>query len=369
MELWRYESVGELVDNTENARPWWFYGPQLFFLTLPWTALWAVGIARQIHRAVDHCLGAIRRKLLTSNSIRPGFSAAGSTGNDLTSINPPFAASQRSNVNSTAKPQTARCYSHHFFPLLWYIAMVVFFSFVHLKKNQYLLPALPAQTLLIAQGLAVVIAAARKTRMVGRAGALIVLQTFIGVAFGAGVLVMMFNLGHSRPMNWVIAIFSLIAASLSIRSIIARRPRTWLCVQAAAFVLLSVVFNRCYLTPKESERSGKYVAAEMLALSRQPGWTLLPGRLPEEVAVYLPADVTYDFRASHVLIAVDDQHGVRMREPHHLPLPTPQLEQFGGFIFDGQLVAVGQVPLSSAPGDARWKVYELTVSRRGYAMK
>ena len=35
LELWRYESVGEMADNTENARPWSFYLPQLPYLGAP----------------------------------------------------------------------------------------------------------------------------------------------------------------------------------------------------------------------------------------------------------------------------------------------------------------------------------------------
>src|SRR5207302_5646155 len=41
--VWRYESVGELADNVENARPWWYYFSQLPQLTVPWTPLWVFG--------------------------------------------------------------------------------------------------------------------------------------------------------------------------------------------------------------------------------------------------------------------------------------------------------------------------------------
>jgi 4-amino-4-deoxy-L-arabinose transferase-like glycosyltransferase len=44
IELWRYESIGALSDKSENARPWWFYLPNVFQITLPWTPLWVMGL-------------------------------------------------------------------------------------------------------------------------------------------------------------------------------------------------------------------------------------------------------------------------------------------------------------------------------------
>jgi 4-amino-4-deoxy-L-arabinose transferase-like glycosyltransferase len=44
IELWRYESIGALSDKSENARAWWFYLPNVFQITLPWTPLWIMGL-------------------------------------------------------------------------------------------------------------------------------------------------------------------------------------------------------------------------------------------------------------------------------------------------------------------------------------
>ena len=44
MQVWRYESIGEAYDNEEKQRPWWFYFPNLFVMSLPWTPLWLAGI-------------------------------------------------------------------------------------------------------------------------------------------------------------------------------------------------------------------------------------------------------------------------------------------------------------------------------------
>src|SRR6185503_10699342 len=98
LALWRYESVGELAENTRNAVPWWGYLPKLPYLALPWTPLWAAAIAYVVSRVRG------------------------------------------------ATPATKRRRRRLLFPLAWYVAAVVFFSFVNLKKDAYLLPVMPAQS-------------------------------------------------------------------------------------------------------------------------------------------------------------------------------------------------------------------------------
>ncbi|HTL31269.1 MAG TPA: glycosyltransferase family 39 protein, partial [Tepidisphaeraceae bacterium] len=81
-ELWRYESIGEISDNTQKARAWWQYFPSLLQITLPWTPLMLIGI-----------VSAARRR-------------------------------------------------HRWFPLAWLAAAILFFSLLHAKKNAYLLPVM-----------------------------------------------------------------------------------------------------------------------------------------------------------------------------------------------------------------------------------
>ena len=46
IDLWRYESVGEVSgENIEKARQWWSYIAYTFELAVPWTPLWIAGIA------------------------------------------------------------------------------------------------------------------------------------------------------------------------------------------------------------------------------------------------------------------------------------------------------------------------------------
>ena len=107
--VWRYESVGELSGNRENVRPWWFYAPAALQVALPWTPVWLAGLV----------LPFVRRR--------------------------------------------SRADRRAFFPLIWYVATVVFFSLVNQKKDPYLLPVLPAQVLLTARALVALLGHARLT--------------------------------------------------------------------------------------------------------------------------------------------------------------------------------------------------------------
>jgi len=92
--LWKYESIGGFGDKNEKPQPIWFYLPQLFLITLPWTPLWIAGIV-----------------------------------------------------------VAARRFQKDGFALLWLASAVLIFSVITQKKNAYLLPATAAQTLLATQGL------------------------------------------------------------------------------------------------------------------------------------------------------------------------------------------------------------------------
>jgi 4-amino-4-deoxy-L-arabinose transferase-like glycosyltransferase len=391
IELWRYESVGEMSDNTENARPWHFYLPQLFFLALPWTAVGVVGIARQGVRAFHRYNAWVRRRVLEDERRRvQGLQVS----NSKSAMGPPLAASQQTSASNVAdplqllstadkstsqipratdaaKPQAApspaarpRLDYRSFFPLFWYFAMVVFFSFVHLKKNQYLLPVLPAQALLIAQGLAVLLTALRKPAIKRPALALIILQTLLAIGFAVAIAVMAHKPGHWSGADFAAAIIALAAAVFPVSALYAKRFRIWALVQAGVYIMLFLAFGRLCFAPREAERSAKPVAAEVAQLLRQPGWTLLTTQLPEEVAVYLPAGVHYDFRSGHVLVVLDDQHEVARRQIQPGEIPTPNL---GRWIPDGKITEIKRVPLQAAPGDSRWKVWELTVDRKLFA--
>jgi hypothetical protein len=114
----------------------------------------------------------------------------------------------------------------------------------------------------------------------------------------------------------------------------------------------------------------------MLALLREGGRTTRFERLPEQVAVYFPVDpdaaVAPRYRfAKKVLALVDDARGVRQRRrtgARYEDAPYPP-KQFRHWVEDptATVTEARRVPLQSAPGDAKWKLFELTVERSGIA--
>ena len=130
IEIWRYESVGEMTDNTENARPAWFY-LSIFYLTMPWTPLWIGALVALWIRK--------RRRL--------------------------------------------------WFAWTWCIVMVVFFSCVNLKKDAYLLPIMPAVALMSGAGLLRLMAAGRTVRNARLFKSMMTVQTGIGIAAGLALMI------------------------------------------------------------------------------------------------------------------------------------------------------------------------------------
>jgi 4-amino-4-deoxy-L-arabinose transferase-like glycosyltransferase len=117
LTLWRYESVGEFGENVEKARQWWSYLPGLLLITIPWTPLAILGIARGIGSVVKHR--------------QWHFSATASVSPKL-------------------------------FPLIWVVITVFIFSLLNVKKNAYLLPMTPALVLLSTDGLITLFAHLRR---------------------------------------------------------------------------------------------------------------------------------------------------------------------------------------------------------------
>jgi 4-amino-4-deoxy-L-arabinose transferase-like glycosyltransferase len=317
-ELWRYESVGELADNLENARPWWFYLPQLFYLAVPWTAMWVVG-----------CILPFQKKSTESKTVD----------------------------------------RRKFFPLLWWGATALFFSLVIQKKNQYLLPAIAAQAIIIGQALAALLGWLRETRFRGLAGALAMTQTIVSLVFAIVCAELIARIIGAPRMGRMVGIIGAIISLAPLAMIAAKRPSAWLIWQAIAYVVLIVLAMHFYTTPLDDARSPKPVARAVMALCRDPNYTVLVPRLPEEASVYLPIDLRYGF-GTKVLAIVDDTHGVRQRGAAAAPQPIPQpkVENFAGWVPDARVVSVKRLEFNSLPPDYRWKVYELTVERRGYAM-
>jgi 4-amino-4-deoxy-L-arabinose transferase-like glycosyltransferase len=198
LETWRYESVGEFADNARNARPWWYYGPMLAQLALPWIAFAVVGV------------------MLTASRGR----------------------------------RDAR-HRRGWFPLLWIAATVLVFSFVHMKKAAYLLPLMPAIVLLAAEGVAAVTAYLRRPAK-SREVALVILRASGAIVIACGalaiaVVALRYAIGH-RGVTWVtLGRMSVAVTAVAAGGVVCSRPsmahRRWFEIQAAGAAVLMVLMQ------------------------------------------------------------------------------------------------------------------------------
>lgn len=247
-EIWRYESVGEMLDNKHNARPMWFYVPGVFQVALPWPGVWVVGMGWAVWR----------RKWRTRQMV----------------------------------------------PAVWWILLVLFFSMgVNLKKNAYLLPGMPAQTLVIAQGAVGLMGIVRR---VGKRhwGSWVLAGTTlapVGVALAMPVLM------ERRVLGGVLAMLPLGLGIAGLMALERRRVREWLGWTSAAGALATALFLNFVLAEDENGRSPRPVAAAVKRLlAEHADLTVIPGKLPPEVAVYLPMEVSFDRLARRVVYVIDD---------------------------------------------------------------
>jgi 4-amino-4-deoxy-L-arabinose transferase-like glycosyltransferase len=220
LETWRYESVGEFADNARNARPWWYYGPLLAQLTLPWIAFAVVGVIMAVSRG--------RRD---------------------------------------------RRHRREWFAVLWIAPTVLIFSFVHMKKAAYLLPMMPAMALLGAQGVAAVAAYLRRPGK-SRETPLVILRASGSVVIAcaaAAIAVIAARHAVAYPgATWVtvgrisVAVAALAAGVIAcLRSSRAHRRR-WFQIQAAGaavlivlMLLISGAYNPAPRTPYADEMPTK----------------------------------------------------------------------------------------------------------------
>lgn len=246
-EIWRYESVGEMTDNTENAKPFYYYIPLLFQISLPWTPLWVMSLVLPFLRGRRNSRYKLRR----------------------------------------------------LFPLLWYVTVLIFFSAVHLKKAAYLLPVMPAQTLMITQVIVFLIADLRRKRRISRR---------------AGDEILIF--GCSLIVIALIAFFT---------------------------------FSR---TPIDNARSPRLACNFIrLALAGDAHCTVIPSRLPPEATLYLPLGVSFDRSADTLLYLIDDP---KRNEKVDLQSFTKRLP-------DLKIETVTPVTIPYAGSAYRYRLFRLTL--------
>jgi 4-amino-4-deoxy-L-arabinose transferase-like glycosyltransferase len=403
--VWRYESVGELSNNRENVRPWWFYAPAALQISLPWAPVWLAGLVL------------------------------------------PFVRRRRGRLDRRA-----------FFPLIWYGATVVFFSLVNQKKDPYLLPVLPAQVLLIARALVALIGHARLTWARGgkgnrrknphpdslpdtqqpaipvgsalrtdspesgitvrsadptkasagsipnyeqcrprepvarrdEAGYLLGAQAVLGAACAVVLAVLVYRENRDAPVAGVaLACLVGLAAGLLPLWLLLRRPRRWLVAQALGYAILVLLAFEGVVTPRDNRRSARPVCEVATALLHRPGTTILtdvftPGSnrlyfnvLAEEAAVYLPLGIN-DRPGHRVLLLFDDQENVALRKkagqyagnvpPGDGPVDEMYLRKWDAWTGGGRVTSAVRIPVPGQAGDVRWKLFELVVDRKSFAI-
>lgn len=241
VEIWRFESVGEMTDNLRNARPWWFYQPLVFQVALPWTLAWVVGMAWGLFE------GRWKRAA----------------------------------------------------PAIWWGLIILFFSLVHMKKGAYLLPGMPAQTLVIAVGLVGLMGIARKKGGTWPLWILTLIPAAVAIVLLIKVRPLWVGIGTSG--------IALALAGVAARELVRRQVRLWLAFTGSSVAIVLLGFFNFMMTPAENERSPREAAGVVRAiLSRGPQYTVVPGKLPPELTLYLPLEVNFHPAAQVVVYVLDD---------------------------------------------------------------
>ncbi|HVT90147.1 MAG TPA: glycosyltransferase family 39 protein [Tepidisphaeraceae bacterium] len=242
LELWRYESIGELSDNVEKARGWWFYLPNLLQISLPWTPIWLMGLIL------------------------------------------PFKHPSR----------------RRFFGVACTFVIVLIFSISNVKKNAYLLPLMPIQTLVIAQGWLWLTAMLRVYK-------------------------------RNRPVSV---------------------PMLRTTVAALMFAMFIQILISVVLREQDNNRSPKDAARFVTRLMEEsPNRSLLVSELAEEASVYLPLGLRDSKNSSEVLLIADDRRAGQADIVANRIATTPA----------GNVVTREELPIPNAKGP-RWKVFKLTIA-------
>jgi 4-amino-4-deoxy-L-arabinose transferase-like glycosyltransferase len=300
LSVWWYESVGEVSEHADQARPWWYYLPNLLQIALPWTPVLIVGW-------LDAVIGTGRSR----KSVRFAFA--------------------------------------------WYVGVVLIFSLLNVKKNAYLLPVMPAQTLLIGYSLALLIRMARRVGAAGRDFMLLMGQRFLAGIFAVLAAVASYKSG--RPFfagSIVTGGVAVLFARSARHELLLRRQRAWIFVVAGAYVLATASFLNFYTTPRENERSARAICDALLPQLQNHQVSLEPSTLPAEVAFYLPLNLGFDPNAPRVLMIVDDPENKRTVEL------TELRDRVGKLAVSG---ARRVEEYAALRGGKRWKVLELTLAR------
>jgi 4-amino-4-deoxy-L-arabinose transferase-like glycosyltransferase len=346
IELWQYESIGELGENQEKARSWWLYAATSFQLALPWTPLWIAGMALAVTRSRWR-----KRKISPSHAIPRARGTVPGIGYAEPSLSAP--AREWLHRHNRGKSRA--------FALAWLVFTVGFFSLAHVKKNAYLLPVMPAFVLLAADAAALLVAWGRRTRFADLPGVAATVQAAIGLGAAGVVLSLLYRLHDPRAdrvAGMVTAGIALVVAALALREIFAKRPRRWFAVQTLAYALVLFALIGFDRVAVDNARSPKYFARAVAQLLSEPGMPpLLVRQLPEEVSAYLPLNLPDGSDADRVLMVIDDN---RLEIPRGKKRPE---DFIAPLIEGGHPTAITRIPVNASDGAGRWQLYEVLIDR------
>jgi 4-amino-4-deoxy-L-arabinose transferase-like glycosyltransferase len=300
IDLWRAESVGNLAEQTRNARPFWTYVPMVFQISLPWTLPWLMAHWRDLRR--------LRR------------------------------ASGRAKQVALA----------NLFPLVWLVGAVVFFSFAHMKKPAYLLPLMPAIVLPAARGIVLLLRAA--LRPGGQVSRWVIGgHATVGGVFAIGASIAVYQKLDNRTLAILVCTSIVLAGFIPFLTLSISRLRWWLTAQALAFCVaasLGIALRHAAMDRLTSSRKLDALVIQMIAAD--PDLTLLDSRLPAEAAVYLPADIRRDPSRSRVLMIFDPDGEARAPDSAALARLLPFTVE-----------SVRRIPVDESI-TKRWELWEFT---------
>jgi 4-amino-4-deoxy-L-arabinose transferase-like glycosyltransferase len=317
LAMWRYESVGELGDNIQNARPWWFYLPQVFLLILPWFTLAGLGIIRLFAApASAHMREQTPRRWINLSPAR----------------------------------------RQRLFPLIWFVATLLFFSLVSKKKNAYLLPAMPALAMLMAQGAVLLLAWASRKRTDPAPGILAVIQGLCGAGLAAWLTWLLLATIYRPPLpvGIAMAVVGLIAAACPLWIVLraGQRPwaERWIVAQAISYALLISLLLNFYDGAKDNRDSARLFLARITPRLLAPGCTLYRQEMSPDAAFYLPRGLgPFDPAAPCVYVIIEGS----VRHPRQRDVAA-----FEQVPTAGQVTAADKVAEDRLSG---WSLYALTV--------
>ena len=171
-------------------------------------------------------------------------------------------------------------------PLLWLAVTVLIFSLAPQKKNAYLLPAMPAQTLLVAATLAFVLRElqTRGTRMLLAAHAL---AGAVGVVVVYMLVWRTFAMNQANYAAGIAAGVGLIASVTAVRLSMANRGQT-IGLLATAIAFAAVVHGICgWLRPEYENRRSPVPFVRAVNASVGEARLARVGFISEEVLFYL----------------------------------------------------------------------------------